>query len=86
MDFLAIYFVIMNMIALAAMGIDKSRAVRHRWRIPERVLFLLALLGGSVGSLMGMWLFWHKVRNKMFVIGMPVILLLHMLLIFLIIL
>ena len=44
------YLVIMNIIGLAVMGIDKSKAKRHVWRIPEKVLFLVSILGGSAGT------------------------------------
>ena len=80
MKILCIYLIVINIIALLAMAIDKRRAIRHRWCIPERVLFLLAVLGGSAGALLGMWLLWHKVRTKLFAVGLPVLLLLHLLL------
>lgn len=63
--------------AFAAMGIDKRRAKRGTWRIRERTLFLLALFGGSVGAMAGMWLFRHKTRHWYFVVGMPAILILQ---------
>lgn len=75
-----IYLILINFAAFLMMGIDKKRAQRHRWRIPERILFLMALLGGSAGSVLGMWLFWHKTRNKLFAVGLPVLLLLQILL------
>ncbi len=69
-----IYLVAANLTGFAAMGIDKQKAVRHKWRIPEKTLFIIALLGGSLGSLAGMYFFRHKTRHLTFVIGMPVIL------------
>ena len=72
-----LYVIIMNIIGVMMMGIDKSRAKRHAWRIPERTLFLISLLGGSVGSLAGMYLFRHKPKHMKFVIGMPLILLIQ---------
>lgn len=72
-----LYVIIMNIIGVMMMGIDKSRAKRHAWRIPERTLFLISLLGGSVGSLAGMYLFRHKTKHMKFVIGMPLILLIQ---------
>ena len=72
-----LYVIIMNIIGDMMMGIDKSRAKRHAWRIPERTLFLISLLGGSVGSLAGMYLFRHKTKHMKFVIGMPLILLIQ---------
>lgn len=76
------FLVFMNILSFVLMGLDKRRAVRHRWRIPERLLFLVAIFGGSLGALLGMWIFWHKIRNKVFVIGLPVILILHLVLLF----
>lgn len=62
------------------MGIDKRKAQKGKWRIPEKSLFLIALALGSVGSILGMYTFRHKTRHKSFVIGMPLILLLQLLL------
>ena len=56
-------------------GIDKSKARRGAWRIPEKTLFLLPLLGGSVGALLGMKVFRHKTKHWYFVWGIPIILL-----------
>lgn len=69
-----IYLILMNMIGLFLMGLDKSKAKRHAWRIPERTLFLASLLGGSIGTWAGMYLFRHKTRHWYFVVGMPAIL------------
>ena len=70
-----IYLVVMNIIGFASMGIDKSKAKRGAWRIPEKTLFLIAILGGSIGSILGMKQFRHKTKHKTFTIGMPAILL-----------
>lgn len=69
-----IYLILINLIAFALMGVDKSRARRHKWRIPEKTLFLSALLGGSPGAIAGMQVFRHKTRHWYFVVGMPCIL------------
>lgn len=69
-----LYLLLINLIAFALMGVDKSRARRHKWRIPEKTLFLSALLGGSIGSIVGMQVFRHKTKHWYFVIGMPLIL------------
>ena len=69
-----IYLVVMNIIGFTIMGIDKSKAKRGAWRIPEKTLFLIAILGGSIGSLLGMKQFRHKTKHKTFTIGMPAIL------------
>lgn len=62
-----------NLLALVLCGIDKWKARRDRWRIPEKTLFLSAILGGSVGLLVGMHLFRHKTKHKSFTIGVPLI-------------
>ena len=56
------------------MGVDKRRAKRGAWRVKERTFFLLALLGGSPGALLGMWTFRHKTRHWYFKFGLPAIL------------
>lgn len=74
---LAAWLGFLNLAAFAAMGVDKRRAKLGAWRIRERTLFLLAILGGSVGAMAGMWLFRHKTRHWYFVVGMPAILILQ---------
>lgn len=73
-QYIAIYLLIMNLIGLTLMGLDKSRARRRQWRISERTLFLCSILGGSLGSWAGMYLFRHKTKHWYFVAGMPFIL------------
>ena len=75
-----IYLVIINLIAFLLMAMDKSRARKHQWRIPEKTLFLSAILGGSIGAIAGMYTFHHKTRHWYFVIGMPAILILQVVL------
>lgn len=72
------YLLLMNVVAFVVMGVDKKRARRGEWRVPEKTLFLLSLIGGSFGSLMGMYTFRHKTKHMKFVIGMPAILVVHM--------
>lgn len=74
---LIIYLAAVNLFGLIIMGVDKSRAKRRKWRIPEATLFLVAIIGGSVGSILGMYLFRHKTKHWYFVVGMPVILVLQ---------
>ena len=69
-----IYLEAVNLLTLAVYGLDKHRARVHRERIPEAALLGLAALGGSVGALAGMYLFRHKIRNRKFTIGVPLIL------------
>lgn len=74
MKILFVYLVIINLLSLFLMAEDKRRARQHLWRIPERTLFAAALVGGSVGALLSMYLFHHKTRHWYFVVGMPLIL------------
>lgn len=75
---LVYYLIAVNVLGFALMGIDKAKARRRAWRIPEKVLFLIAILGGSVGAYLGMFAFRHKTRRLSFVLGLPVILLLQL--------
>ena len=79
---LAAYFASVNFIGFALMGIDKHKAKKRAFRIPEATLFIVAVIGGSAGSLLGMCLFRHKTRHRSFVIGMPLILFLQIVLVF----
>lgn len=72
------YLILMNLIAFALYGIDKRRAKQGAWRISEYTLLLVALLGGSLGALLGMRYFRHKTRHRKFRYGMPLILLLQL--------
>ena len=71
--FIVGYLICINLAGLTSMWLDKRKAIRHQWRIPEATLFLIALLGGSLGSIIGMQLFRHKTRHWYFVCGMPAI-------------
>lgn len=75
-----IYLVIINAVAFLLMLVDKYKAKKNLWRIPEWVLFVSALLGGSVGALCGMYLVRHKTKHLSFTVGMPVILALQIVL------
>lgn len=72
------YLAAVNLVTLALYGIDKVRARRGKWRIPEKTLLLLPLLGGSVGALAGMHLFHHKTQHWYFRWGIPAMLLLQL--------
>ena len=74
---LIIYYISINLIGLSAMVIDKIRAMERRFRIPESVLLILALLGGSLGCIAGMIIFRHKKRKPKFRYGLPLILILQ---------
>ena len=75
------YIVVINVIGFALMGIDKAKARKRAWRIPEATLFLIALVGGSLGTTVGMRVFRHKTLHWYFVFGMPAILIVQILLI-----
>ena len=68
------YLVVMNVIGFAVFGYDKRCAIKRRWRVPEKTLLLIALLGGSPGAYAGMKIFRHKTRHRRFSAGIPVIL------------
>ncbi len=72
---LAVWLIAINVVTFAVYGIDKRRARRGAWRVPEKTLFLLPLLGGSLGALLGMRVFHHKTKHWYFVWGIPAILL-----------
>ena len=76
---IALYFIIVNIVGFAAMGIDKHKAKKRSFRIPEATLFLLAIIGGSIGCIVGMYFFRHKTLHWYFVYGMPAILILQIL-------
>ena len=75
------YIVVINVIGFALMGIDKAKARKRAWRIPEATLFMIALVGGSLGTTVGMRVFRHKTLHWYFVFGMPAILIVQILLI-----
>ena len=80
--YFVIYLIIINLIAFFTMYIDKRKAKYGKWRIPEQTLFILALIGGSIGAIAGMYTFSHKTKKLRFSIGFPVILVLQIILIF----
>ena len=71
------YLLVINALGLLLMLIDKEKAKRNFWRIPEAVLLTIAAVGGSGGLLLGMYAFRHKTRKKKFYLGVPMLLLLH---------
>ena len=73
-----LYLAGVNLLGFASMGYDKWKAKKHAWRVPESTLFLIALIGGSLGSILGMHLFRHKTRHWYFVYGLPAILALQL--------
>lgn len=80
MKYLFIYLLSINALGFLLMLIDKQKARKKKWRIPEATLMGVAALGGSIGSLMGMYTFRHKTLHKKFTIGIPAILIAQLLL------
>ena len=76
-----IYIVAINLITFLVMWLDKRKAKKGRWRIPENTLLLFVLLGGGIGGIVGMYVFHHKTQKAKFVIGFPVILICEILII-----
>ena len=74
MKYLLIYLLIINALGFILMLIDKHKARKNKWRIPEATLMTVAALGGSVGSLLGMYLVRHKTKHLKFTLGIPAIL------------
>ena len=81
--FLAIYIVLINLFAYILYGVDKSKSKKAMWRISERALIIIALVGGSVGALLAMKMFRHKTKHKKFTLGVPFILVLQIILLLL---
>ena len=77
---IAAYLILINLIGFVTMGIDKRKARKKLWRISESTLFFIAIIGGSLGSILGMRVFHHKTRHWYFVYGMPLILVLQVVL------
>lgn len=80
MKYLYLYLLIINAVGFVLMLVDKFKARRGLWRIPEATLMGVAALGGSVGSLIGMYLVRHKTQHPKFTVGIPVILVLQIIL------
>lgn len=78
MKFLTLYFIIMFIITFLLMYIDKNRAIKGQWRIPEATLINLSILGGGIGTYMGMYIFRHKTRHPKFTIFIPITIILNL--------
>ena len=69
------YLLIINIITFIIYGIDKYKSIKHKYRISEATLIILAILGGAIGAFLGMITFHHKTQKKKFIILIPIILL-----------
>jgi uncharacterized membrane protein YsdA (DUF1294 family) len=72
------YMLLMSVALFVLMGVDKKRAARNEWRIKERTLFFIALIGGALGGIVGMRVFRHKTKHALFAVGMPLLLMLNL--------
>lgn len=79
MQIFLLYYIVVNMVSFIIYGLDKYKAVHGKWRIPEKILFGVALLGGGFGALFGMYFFHHKTRHWKFRIFIPAFLVFHLL-------
>ena len=70
---IVIYFITINLIGFFIMWLDKRKAKKGAWRIPEKTLFIITALGGGIGTITGMYTFHHKTKKIQFVIGFPLI-------------
>lgn len=67
------YILILSLLGFVLMGVDKHKARKKAWRIPEKTLILVALLGGGIGSFVGMYVFHHKTKHAKFFVLLPLI-------------
>ena len=70
---IVIYFIVINLFGFFIMWLDKRKAKKGAWRIPEKTLFIITALGGGIGTIAGMYIFRHKTQKIAFVIGFPAI-------------
>ena len=75
-----IYFIIINILGFLIMFIDKQKAKKGKWRIPEKTIFIVTALGGGIGTIAGMYTFRHKTQKLNFIIGLPLITVLEIIL------
>ena len=73
MTTLGIYLIGINILTFLIYGVDKWKARKDRWRIPEDTLIWMAIVGGSIGALLAMYLFRHKIMDRKFTLGVPAI-------------
>lgn len=75
-----IYLISINIIGFLIMWLDKRKAIKGRWRIPEKTLFIITAIGGGIGTIAGMYTFRHKTKKLNFIIGLPLITILEIIL------
>ncbi len=72
-----IYLLFINFIGFCIMLVDKNRAIHKEWRVPEKTLIGISIIGGSIGMLLGMFTFRHKTKHLKFLLGIPVIIIIQ---------
>ena len=77
MDYFYLYLIVINLIGFLIMKIDKDRARKRQWRIPEAQIWLISLIGGSIGTTFGMYTFRHKTKHVSFRFGLPILILIQ---------
>ena len=82
---IVIYLILINFIAFLSMYIDKKKAIKEKWRIKESTLLMLALVGGSIGAIIGMYAFHHKTQKPRFFLWIPIIIVLQILIVILLV-
>ena len=82
---IVIYLILINFISFLSMYIDKKKAIKGKWRIKESTLLMLALVGGSIGAIIGMYAFHHKTQKPRFFLGIPIIIVLQILIVILLV-
>ena len=72
------YLIIINVLSFIIMGIDKHNAIKNKYRVSEKSLFILSIFGGAIGTFIAMFVFRHKIRKKAFIIGIPLIIIIEL--------
>ena len=84
MKYVVSYLIIINFISFILVAIDKRKAIKNKYRISEKTFFIFSFIGGSLGTLLGMFQFHHKTKKLKFLIGIPILLLFNILVLYLI--
>lgn len=84
MKYIIPYLIIINFISFLLVAIDKRKAIKNKYRISEKTFFIFSFIGGSLGTLLGMFQFHHKTKKLKFLIGIPILFLFNILVLYLI--
>ena len=84
MKYIIPYLIIINFISFLLIAIDKRKAIKNKYRISEKTFFIFSFIGGSLGTLLGMFQFHHKTKKLKFLIGIPILFLFNILVLYLI--